>query len=88
MVWWASEERKPKVSFGWASEERKPKVSFGWLPRNENPKFRSGGLPKNENPKFRSVDFRRREPRFDRVSGSSKKKEPRFVWMGTLAVSA
>ncbi|GET64832.1 hypothetical protein RIR_jg8017.t1 [Rhizophagus irregularis DAOM 181602=DAOM 197198] len=27
----ASEERKPKDSFGWASEERKPKDSFGFV---------------------------------------------------------
>ncbi|CAB4443547.1 unnamed protein product [Rhizophagus irregularis] len=44
MVWWASEERKPKVSFGWASEERKPKVSFGWASEERKPKVSFGGL--------------------------------------------
>ncbi|CAB4443548.1 unnamed protein product [Rhizophagus irregularis] len=80
MVWWASEERKPKVSFGWASEERKPKVSFGWASEERKPKVSFGGLSA-KGTKIRSGGL-------PKVSGSSKKKEPRFVWMGTLAVSA
>ncbi|UZO28250.1 uncharacterized protein OCT59_021784 [Rhizophagus irregularis] len=35
-------------SIRWASEERKPKDSFGWLPKNENPKIHKFGWASEE----------------------------------------